>query len=85
VPRVRNNRMASFARSREPTCFYHSSPYNDMLVKQEQLERGSARNWLQVVGRLDEEQPGSAGGSLTSKPTWSSAFGRSATSAFFVV
>ncbi len=34
-------------------------------------------------GRLDEEQPGRAGGSLTSKPAWSNTYGCSATPAFF--
>ena len=38
---------------------------------------------LDVVGRLDEGQPGRPGGSLTSKPTWSNTSGCSTTSAFF--
>jgi len=37
---------------------------------------------IEVVGRLSNEQPGTPGGSLTSKPTWWIACGRSATSAF---
>jgi hypothetical protein len=37
---------------------------------------------LTVAGRLDEEHPATPGGSLESKPTWPTAFGRSATSAF---
>src|SRR6478752_3213332 len=39
---------------------------------------------VRIVGRLDKEQP-AAGGWLASKPTWRSALGQSATSAFFCV
>jgi len=46
------------------------------------FDRGFAND---VVGRLGEEQPGTAGGSLTSRPTWSNASGRSATSASSVL
>ena len=44
MTRVKDKRMASFARARESTCFPRSWPYNDMLVEREQLERGSAGN-----------------------------------------
>jgi hypothetical protein len=39
----------------------------------------------EFVGKLDEEQPAAAGGSLTSKPTWLNSFGCSATSAFLLL
>jgi hypothetical protein len=29
-----------------------------LRVEQQQLKRGSAKSWFNVVGRLDEEQPG---------------------------
>ena len=61
MPRVKDKRIGIFREAREPTCFSHSSPYNEALVEQSNLSVAPPE-WIEVVGRLDEEQSGCAGG-----------------------
>mgnify|MGYP001096205623 CR=1 FL=1 len=38
--------IASRTQTREPTCFPHSTPYNDLLVEKEHFERSSRQKLI---------------------------------------